>query len=175
MVFTDRPRSARCLSPIAARPGRPSAAQQPPTLGEPGRTPQKKSAAGSYAHLHVRRCTPRLDGSRSPDARPRLCAHSKTSSGLRWDEEVDGSFAILDLKALLSESCDIATEHQRLVYKGRVLQDALTLDESGTHRLSLVPGSPLPKPCAQTLCPAAPFLMPTAAPLPPSPVRRERR
>ena len=77
---------------------------------------------------------------------------------MRWDEEVDGSFAILDLKALLSESCDIATEHQRLVYKGRVLQDALTLDDSGTHRPSpcarqppsqtlrpnLVPGSPLP-------------------------------
>ena len=95
---------------------------------------------------------------------------------MRWDEEVDGSFAILDLKALLSESCDIATEHQRLVYKGRVLQDALTLDDSGMHRPShLVPGSPLPKPCAQTLCPAAPFLMPTAGPLPPSPVRRERR
>ena len=95
---------------------------------------------------------------------------------MRWDEEVDGSFAILDLKALLSESCDIATEHQRLVYKGRVLQDALTLDDSGMHRPShLVPGSPLPKPCAQTLCPAAPFLMPTAAPLPPSPIRRERR
>ena len=111
-----------------------------PRLGEPGRTPPKKSAAGSYAHLHVRRCTPRLDGSRSSDARPRLCAHSKTSSGLRWDEEVDGSFAILDLKALLSESCDIATEHQRLVYKGRVLQDALTLDDSGRHR---------PSPCAR--------------------------
>ena len=73
---------------------------------------------------------------------------------------LDGSFAILDLKALLSESCDIATEHQRLVYKGRVLQDALTLDDSGT---------PL------TLCPAAPFLMPTAPPLPRSPIRRERR
>ena len=98
-------------------------------------------------HISMCVCTPRLDRSRSPDARPRLCAHSKTSSGLRWDEEVDGSFAILDLKALLSESCDIATEHQRLVYKGRVLQDALTLDDSGMHRPShLVPGSPLPKP-----------------------------
>ena len=107
-------------------------------------------------HISMCVCTPRLDRSRSPDARPRLCAHSKTSSGLRWDEEVDGSFAILDLKALLSESCDIATEHQRLVYKGRVLQDALTLDDSGTPltlcpaapsqtlRPNLVPGSPLP-------------------------------
>ena len=63
---------------------------------------------------------------------------------MRWDEEVDGSFAILDLKALLSESCDIATEHQRLVYKGRVLQDALTLDSSGKHRPLLTAAS---KPC----------------------------
>ena len=115
--------------------------------------------------MHISMCVPAplADRSRSADARPRLCAHSKTSSGLRWDEEVDGSFAILDLKALLSESCDIATEHQRLVYKGRVLQDALTLDDSGTHRTLLT----APKPCAHWQPPCScPLQPPTAAPPP---------
>ena len=37
-----RPQTARCLPPIAARPGRPSAAQQPPTPGRAGTHPPKK-------------------------------------------------------------------------------------------------------------------------------------
>lgn len=111
------------------------------------------------AQEHARRnvssaCTPRVNGIGLGASRltrpPRLCAHSKTSAGLRWDEEVDGSFAILDLKALLSESCDIETEHQRLVYKGRVLQDALTLDSSGARRPLLTAA---PQPCTLAVCP----------------------
>ena len=76
---------------------------------------------------------------------------------MQWDEEVDGSFAILDLKALLSESCDIATEHQRLVYKGRVLRDALTLDSSGKRRPLLTAA---PKPCTQVVPAPAPSHLP---------------
>ena len=54
----------------------------------------------------------------------------KHSSG-NWDEEVDGSMGVLDLKALLSCSVDIEAQHQRLVYKGRVLKDDQTLEGSG--------------------------------------------
>ena len=55
----------------------------------------------------------------------------KASSGQQWDEEVDSSMGVLDLKALLSCSVDIEAEHQRLIYKGRVLKDDLTLEASG--------------------------------------------
>ena len=44
----------------------------------------------------------------------------KHSSG-NWDEEVDGSMGVLDLKALLSCSVDIEAQHQRLI---RIHHDA---------------------------------------------------
>ena len=68
----------------------------------------------------------------------------KHSSG-NWDEEVDGSMGVLDLKALLSESCDIATEHQKLVFRGRVLKDAETLESSGPCPPA-APARPAPRP-----------------------------
>ena len=90
---------------------------------------------------------PRLDLTWLPATR------SKTAAGSKWDEEVDGSFGVLDLKALLSESCDIATEHQRLVYKGRVLQDAQTLESSGARPLGCVALAPSAAASAQHLPP----------------------
>lgn len=57
----------------------------------------------------------------------------KHSSG-NWDEEVDGSMSVLDLKALLSCTVDIEAHHQRLIYKGRVLKDDQTLEGSGAPR-----------------------------------------
>ena len=73
---------------------------------------------------------PRLDLTWLPATR------SKTAAGSKWDEEVDGSFGVLDLKALLSESCDIATEHQRLEEVNLLQRPTVPHEEAGNSRSS---------------------------------------
>ena len=56
---------------------------------------------------------------------------SKVAGGASMDEELDGSFTIVDLKALVADVHQIPIEEMRVLHKGRALHDNDTLDSCG--------------------------------------------
>jgi ubiquilin len=55
----------------------------------------------------------------------------KLSSGEKYDLQVDATATVAELKGSLAALANLPAEQQRLVYKGRVLQDSKTLGEYG--------------------------------------------
>ena len=58
----------------------------------------------------------------------------KVAGGRQLDEELDSSFTVLDLKALISDSTSLAVEEMRLLHKGRALHDADTASSMEVYR-----------------------------------------
>mmetsp|Transcript_34711 Transcript_34711/g.88186 ORF Transcript_34711/g.88186 Transcript_34711/m.88186 type:complete len:172 (+) Transcript_34711:114-629(+) len=54
--------------------------------------------------------------------------HFKVAGVTSFDLELEPSTAVRDVKKLAKEFCDIEPEHMRLIYEGRVLKDADTLE-----------------------------------------------
>ena len=47
------------------------------------------------------------------------------------EEDLDGSFTFLDLKALISDTTEIEATEMRILHKGRAVQDGDTLENAG--------------------------------------------
>jgi hypothetical protein len=72
----------------------------------------------------------------------RWWVRSKVVGNAPFDEELDPSFTILDLKALISDSTSIPMEEMRVLHKGRAMHDEDTLEACGP----LTPRRALPAP-----------------------------
>ena len=53
------------------------------------------------------------------------------------DTDLDGSFTILDLKALVSDMTEMPVDEMRVLHKGRALHNEDTLDACGASPLTL--------------------------------------
>lgn len=58
--------------------------------------------------------------------------HVRCSNGSKFSVKIGLDSTIRDFKAVLSQNCDIPADHQRLIYKGRILKDDQTLESYGT-------------------------------------------
>eukprot|EP00916_Digyalum_oweni_P027504 GHVL01044995.1.p1 GENE.GHVL01044995.1~~GHVL01044995.1.p1 ORF type:complete len:361 (+),score=70.30 GHVL01044995.1:47-1084(+) len=68
----------------------------------------------------------------------------KVSGGTQFDMELLPSMTIQDVKNAAEEKCDLKAEHQRLIYKGRILKDADTIETlkvADGHTMHLVKGA----------------------------------
>lgn len=71
----------------------------------------------------------------------------RCTNGSKFAVELDLTWTVGALKALLAEKCDIPADQQRLIYKGRVLKDDSSLQSYGLqsdHTIHLVRGVPSP-------------------------------
>lgn len=69
--------------------------------------------------------------------------HVRCSNGSKFSVKIGLDSTIRDFKAVLSQNCDIPADHQRLIYKGRILKDDQTLESYGLeaeHTVHLVRG-----------------------------------
>lgn len=56
----------------------------------------------------------------------------RCSNGSKFSVDIDLESTVESFKAVLSEKCEIPSEQQRLIYKGRILKDDQTLKSYGT-------------------------------------------
>ena len=64
-------------------------------------------------------------------ARSTVTPRSKVSGSTLMDTDLDGSFTVLDLKALVSDMTEMPVDEMRVLHKGRALHDDDTLDACG--------------------------------------------
>jgi Ubiquitin family len=66
---------------------------------------------------------------------------SASSGGAeRFSVSIDDGSTVLQLKEEVAKHCSVAADQQRLIYKGKILKDTLTVKEYGTaaaHRAVL--------------------------------------
>lgn len=55
----------------------------------------------------------------------------KSSTGTKWDLEIDEEATIEEVKNALAEKCSIPAAEQRLIYSGRLLRNEQTLKSIG--------------------------------------------
>ncbi|KAK8607399.1 hypothetical protein V6N13_053136 [Hibiscus sabdariffa] len=75
-------------------------------------------------------------------ARDAVTVNISCSSGSKFSVQVNLDSTVLSFKALLARNCDIPADQQRLIYKGRILNDDQTLQSYGLeadHTVHLVP------------------------------------
>lgn len=83
----------------------------------------------------------------------------RCTNGSKFSVELDLTWTVGALKALLAEKCDIAAHQQRLIYKGRVLKDDSSLQSYGLqsdHTIHLVRGAPSTADAGRATGPAKP-------------------
>ncbi|KAF9603938.1 hypothetical protein IFM89_039158 [Coptis chinensis] len=69
----------------------------------------------------------------------------RCSSGSKFSVKTDLKSTVLEFKALLAQNCDVPSEQQRLIYKGRILKDDQTLESyslQADHTVHMVRGLP---------------------------------
>lgn len=85
-----------------------------------------------------------------------MCPCSKVNGGASMEEELDASFTVVDLKALISDSTDIPIEEMRVLHKGRAMHNEDTLEACGASRGSPPPSFTAAHPsragCASSQC-----------------------
>ncbi|XP_039055051.1 ubiquitin domain-containing protein DSK2b-like [Hibiscus syriacus] len=81
----------------------------------------------------------------------------RCSNGTKFTVRTSLESSVGSFKALLAQNCDIPADHQRLIYKGRILKDDQTLQSYGLqadHTVHMVrgfaPSSSAPPPAATT-------------------------
>ena len=78
-------------------------------------------------------------------ARSTITPRSKVSGSTLMDTDLDGSFTVLDLKALVSDMTEMPMDEMRVLHKGRALHNDDTLDACGASAaLAILLISPLP-------------------------------
>eukprot|EP00933_Yihiella_yeosuensis_P026421 TRINITY_DN204_c0_g1_i10.p1 TRINITY_DN204_c0_g1~~TRINITY_DN204_c0_g1_i10.p1 ORF type:complete len:177 (+),score=65.04 TRINITY_DN204_c0_g1_i10:69-599(+) len=79
---------------------------------------------------------------KEPEVAPEVMMVQFKIAGLGLFElEVEANTAVRDVKKIAKDECNIEPEHMRLIYKGRQLKDAETLecyDESGSEAVQLL-------------------------------------
>lgn len=71
------------------------------------------------------------DSSQGGSSSDVVVVHVRSSNGNKFTVEVNLGATVLALKGLLVEKSEIPADHQRLIYKGRVLKDEQTLSSYG--------------------------------------------
>ncbi|GMP26961.1 hypothetical protein CsSME_00003170 [Camellia sinensis var. sinensis] len=69
--------------------------------------------------------------------------HIRCSNGSKFSVQITLVSTVGSFKSVLAHNCDIPAEHQRLIYKGRILKDDQTLQSYGLeadHTVHLVRG-----------------------------------
>ena len=64
----------------------------------------------------------------------RMKVSLRLSSGGKFDITLDPSITILEFKELIAKEQNIPVEQQRLIYKGRILKDAMTVSSYRKYR-----------------------------------------
>ncbi|XP_024391182.1 ubiquitin domain-containing protein DSK2a isoform X1 [Physcomitrium patens] len=111
------------------------------------------------------------DSSQGGSSSDVVVVHVRSSNGNKFTVEVNLGATVLALKGLLVEKSEIPADHQRLIYKGRVLKDEQTLSSYGLqsdHTVHLVRGAPTSSTSAGADSPS-PAPNPTSTPHPANP------
>ena len=88
---------------------------------------------------------PATNGTLTGAARSTVTPRSKVSGSTLMDTDLDGSFTVLDLKALVSDMTEMPMDEMRVLHKGRALHNDDTLDACGASAaLAILLISPLP-------------------------------
>jgi Ubiquitin family len=70
---------------------------------------------------------------------------ASSGGGDRFLVSVSEDMTVAQLKNLIAQRCDLAEEQQRLIYKGKILKDAVSISEYGASpKVVLCHGSPGP-------------------------------
>jgi len=62
-----------------------------------------------------------------------VTVHIKTASGAKHTVNVNLSGTVADLRKAIEEASTVPAEQQRLIYKGKVLRDAMSLSDVGEY------------------------------------------
>ena len=65
----------------------------------------------------------------------------RLSSGGKFDIELDPSITILEFKELIAKEQNIPAEQQRLIYKGRILKDPMTVSSYSKYKIIIIDAS----------------------------------
>lgn len=60
----------------------------------------------------------------------------RCSNGSKFSVQATLDSSVGSFKSILAQHCDIPSEQQRLIYKGRILKDEQTLDSYGTSMIT---------------------------------------
>lgn len=75
---------------------------------------------------------------------PEVNIHIRCSSGSKFSVRTRLDLTVGSFKAVLAQNCDVPSDQQRLIYKGRILKDDQTLESYGLqadHTVHMVRGS----------------------------------
>lgn len=64
-----------------------------------------------------------------------IIVHIRCSNGSKFSVRTSLESTVGAFKGLLAQNCDVPSDQQRLIYKGRILKDDQTLDSYGSSFL----------------------------------------